>query len=97
VRCPYWLCPMAPCCLSPVSYRCGYASASHRLKFQTPNAMPTWPTPQGRKTITIEFSEQHVQHLDEQANYLGCSRAAYLRQLVVKDIARQAPAAEPQS
>jgi hypothetical protein len=33
-----------------------------------------------------------VAHLDAQAEYVGCSRAAYLRGLVVKDMERQGPA-----
>jgi negative regulator of replication initiation len=57
--------------------------------------MPTWPLPPGRKTLTLELDEAFVQHLDAQAQYIGCSRAAYLRQLIRKDMDRQgtAPAA----
>ena len=54
--------------------------------------MPTWPVPDGRKTITIELPTQHVDHLDTQASYEGCSRAAYLRQLIRRDMERQGPA-----
>jgi hypothetical protein len=53
--------------------------------------MPTWPTPEGRKTITIEVPAGLLEHIDAQATYLGCSRAAYLRQLMVRDIERQGP------
>lgn len=53
--------------------------------------MPTWPTPAGRKTITVELLAEHVQHLDQQASYEGCSRAAYIRQLIRRDIERQGP------
>jgi predicted DNA-binding protein len=54
--------------------------------------MPSWPIPPGRRCITIELPAEHVQHLDDQARYLGCTRAAYLRQLIVRDLERQAPA-----
>ena len=53
--------------------------------------MPGWPIPAGRRCITIEISVEHVAHLDAQAQYEGCSRAAYLRQLIVRDIERQGP------
>lgn len=55
------------------------------------NPMPGWPIPEGRRCITIELDEKHVQHLDTEAKYLGCSRAAYLRQLIVRDVERQGP------
>lgn len=54
--------------------------------------MPTWPTPEGRRSITLELSSDLVDHLDREAEYLGCSRAAYLRQLIVRDTERQGPA-----
>jgi predicted DNA-binding protein len=53
--------------------------------------MPTWPTPEGRKTITIEVPNDLLDRIDAQAQYLGCSRAAYVRQLMVRDIERQGP------
>jgi hypothetical protein len=53
--------------------------------------MPGWPIPEGRKCITIELDTKHVEHLDREATYLGCSRAAYLRQLIVRDVERQGP------
>jgi metal-responsive CopG/Arc/MetJ family transcriptional regulator len=53
--------------------------------------MPTWPTPEGRRSITVELPELLVKHLDSQADYLGCSRAAYIRQLIVRDTERQGP------
>lgn len=56
------------------------------------DAVPTWPTPAGRRTVTIELPEGHVQFLDSQAKYQGCSRAAYIRQLIRRDIERQATA-----
>lgn len=52
--------------------------------------MPTWPTPEGRKTITLEVPNELLDRIDVQAKYLGCSRAAYLRQLMVRDIERLA-------
>jgi predicted transcriptional regulator len=51
--------------------------------------MPTWPTPEGRRSITLELSSDLVDHLDREADYLGCSRAAYIRQLIVRDTERQ--------
>jgi predicted transcriptional regulator len=51
--------------------------------------MPTWPTPQGRTTITIEVPTELLGRVDAQAQYLGCSRAAYVRQLMVRDLERQ--------
>jgi hypothetical protein len=54
--------------------------------------MPSWPTKEGRTTITLELRVELVQHLDDQADLYGMSRAAYLRQLVVKDMQRQGPA-----
>jgi hypothetical protein len=54
--------------------------------------MPAWPVPEGRRTITIELPSEHVQHLDREAGYLGCSRAAVLRMLIRKDMDRQGPA-----
>ena len=53
--------------------------------------MPSWPTKEGRTTVTLELKTQMVQHLDAMAEYLGCSRAAYVRGLVIKDMERQGP------
>jgi hypothetical protein len=47
--------------------------------------MPTWPPVPGRRTITCDMLPQQVQHLDTQADFDGCSRAAYLRRLVIRD------------
>jgi hypothetical protein len=55
--------------------------------------MPGWPIPDGKRCITIELSTEHVAHLDRESTYLGCSRAAYLRQLIVRDVERQGPTA----
>jgi predicted transcriptional regulator len=59
--------------------------------------MPTWPTPEGRRSITLELSSDLVDHLDAQADYLGCSRAAYIRQLIVRDTERQGAARHSQA
>jgi hypothetical protein len=64
-----------------------YTAERHPLE-----PMPAWPAREGQKTMTIELRADLVEHLDAQAEYLGCSRAAYLRQLVVKDMERQGPA-----
>jgi predicted DNA-binding protein len=55
--------------------------------------MPTYPTPEGRRCITLELPTELVQYLDAQASYFGCSRAAYLRQLIVRDQERQSASA----
>jgi hypothetical protein len=57
--------------------------------------MPNWPPSAGRTTITLELPIQHVEHLDAQAAYDGCSRAAYVRRLIVRDIERQGPNRAP--
>jgi len=57
-----------------------------------PHPMPDWPHPDNRRSITIELPTEFVAHLDSQAQYIGCSRAAYLRQLVRRDMDRQGPA-----
>jgi hypothetical protein len=54
--------------------------------------MPTWPVPDGKRCITIELATEQVEHLDQQAQFLGCSRAAYLRQVILRDMGRIAPA-----
>jgi hypothetical protein len=53
--------------------------------------MPGWPTAEGKRCVTIELAIEHVSHLDVQAEYEGCSRAAYIRRLIVRDIERQGP------
>lgn len=55
--------------------------------------MPTWPTPEGRRTIGLELSTDLVTYLDNQSEYLGMSRVAYIRQLIVRDMERQGPVA----
>ena len=55
--------------------------------------MPGWPTAEGKRCVTIELAIEHVSHLDVQAEYEGCSRAAYIRRLIVRDIERQGPMA----
>ncbi len=56
--------------------------------------MPSWPTSDGRRAITLEVPASHVEHLDQQASYEGCSRAAYIRQLIRRDIERQGSASQ---
>ena len=51
--------------------------------------MPDWPIPDGCRCITAQLRIPLVEHLDARADYLGCSRAAYLRQLILDDIKRQ--------
>jgi len=53
--------------------------------------MPRWPTPDGYRSITLELRNDLVIHVDTQASYMGCSRAAYLRGLVIRDMERQGP------
>jgi metal-responsive CopG/Arc/MetJ family transcriptional regulator len=52
--------------------------------------MPGWPVPEGQKCITISLPTELVTHLDDRSTHLCCSRAAYLRQLIVLDRERQA-------
>jgi hypothetical protein len=59
------------------------------------DTVPTWPTPEGRRSITLELPIEHITHLDTQAVYEGCTRAAYLRRLIVRDIERQGPTRIP--
>ena len=51
--------------------------------------MPSWPTAEGRRCITLDLAAEHVEHLDSQAAYYGCTRVAYIRRLIVEDIRRQ--------
>jgi hypothetical protein len=53
--------------------------------------MPKGPAKQGQANITLELRIDLVEHLDTQARYLGQSRAAYIRGLVIKDMKRQGP------
>ena len=57
--------------------------------------MPPWPVRPGRKCITVELPVEQVEHLDREADYLGCTRAAYLRQLILRDMGRLAPGKAP--
>jgi hypothetical protein len=43
-----------------------------------------------RRFVTIEFPNIAVDHLDRQARYRCCSRAAYIRALIVDDMERVA-------
>ena len=63
-----------------------YAVNSH-----THHLMPDWPIPDGYRCITTQLRTPLVEHLDARAAYLGCSRVAYLRQLILDDIKRQGP------
>ena len=52
--------------------------------------MPGWPVPEGIRCLTFTVPDDLGAHLDARSEYLGCSRAAYLRQLIVLDRERQA-------
>jgi hypothetical protein len=54
-------------------------------------AMAKGPAKEGQTVITLELRIDLVEHLDTQARYLGQSRAAYIRGLVIKDMDRQGP------
>ena len=71
---------------------CGSAITPLTVEGPQNDAMPGWPTAEGKKCLTLELRAELVEHLDSQAQYEGCSRAAYLRQLIVRDIERQGPA-----
>jgi hypothetical protein len=71
----------------------------HPYRIRTPimekpheKTMPGRPTHEGKRCITLELDGRVVDHLDEQAAGLGCSRAFYVRQLFLKDMKRQTPA-----
>lgn len=57
--------------------------------------MPNWPPSQGRRAVTFELQAEHVAHFDKQASYLGCSRAAYVRQLARRDMELHGQSAAP--
>jgi hypothetical protein len=52
--------------------------------------MPTWPPRDGKRHLTLELPAELVEHLDARASYEGCSRPAYLRKLIVRDIEQHA-------
>jgi hypothetical protein len=70
----------------------GAIPAPLRMGTHTPHTMPRYPSPAGLTAISLELRTELVDHLDRQAEYLGMSRAAYLRQLIVKDSEREGPA-----
>ena len=75
---------------SPTLLSGGSASAPLKWQNHTPEKMPGWPVPEGQKCITISLPTELVTHLDDRSTHLCCSRAAYLRQLIVLDRERQA-------
>ena len=48
--------------------------------------MSPYEASEGKTVITIELRINLVKHLDDRASYLDCSRAAYLRRLVIEDM-----------
>lgn len=50
-----------------------------------PPPMPDWPARDGKRVINITVDHSDVLYLDQQAAHNRCSRAAYLRQLIVRD------------
>jgi len=68
-------------------YHCGSGFASPMLWEETQrDPMPRRPVNPEVKHLTIQLRPELTEHLDQQAHYLGISRAAYLRQLVMEDI-----------
>jgi hypothetical protein len=65
------------------------------METPTTDPMPTWPSPEGKRCITIELDEAFVAHLDTQAAYYGSTRAAFLRTLIRKDMDRLARGPAP--
>ena len=61
------------------------------MRRPTKNKMPGWPVDQDKRLINVALAAEHVAHLDSRAEYEGCTRAAYLRGLIVRDIERQGP------
>lgn len=56
------------------------------MQLRSTSPMPTWPTPPGRRAVTIELPIHLVQHLDARAAHYSCSRASYLRRLIATDL-----------
>jgi hypothetical protein len=56
----------------------------------TRRTVPDWPPATGRRVINADLPAEHVQHLDDCARREGCSRSAYLRQVIARDIIRLA-------
>jgi hypothetical protein len=52
--------------------------------------MATYPPKDGSRCLSIDLTVELVNHLDTQAAYYGCSRVAYLRRLVIDDMAMRA-------
>ena len=48
--------------------------------------MSPYEASEGKTVITLELRINLVKHLDARASYLDCSRAAYLRRLVIEDM-----------
>ena len=48
--------------------------------------MSPYKASEGKTVITLELRINLVKHLDARASYLDCSRAAYLRRLVIEDM-----------
>jgi hypothetical protein len=42
-----------------------------------------------RKTISLAMPAAHLQYLDDRARYEACTRAAYIRRLIVRDMEAQ--------
>jgi hypothetical protein len=94
--------------MSGKAERCG-AADSHNIplliRICTPydedshhqHPMPSWPAGQGRSVINLALKVELIAHLDQMADLYGCSRAAYVRQLVVSPTltSHAQPAAAP--
>jgi hypothetical protein len=52
--------------------------------------MSPYEASEGKTVITIELRLNLVKHLDDRASYLDCSRAAYLRRIVIEDMEKRA-------
>jgi len=52
--------------------------------------MPQAPTKPGHRVLSFDFPAEYIEHLDRQARLEDRSRAAYLRQLIARDIATKA-------
>lgn len=54
--------------------------------------MPQAPTKPGHRVLSFDFPAEYIEHLDREARREDRSRAAYLRQLIAKDMAAKAQA-----
>lgn len=68
-----------------------YATVAHWSRYRggvptRTDTMATWPPKPGMRSITLEIDRELLAQLDARVRERTCSRAAYLRQLIIDDI-----------